>query len=214
MLRRRMMTKKISLESLVYYYKFDNTTKEEMTGVINSASVSYSAGKIDQAAYFGGYNPLKAPDRILGTYNNFSINVWIHPDSSTGTRGIFVSRPSSEIEQYALDMENNDLVVYLYEKRYTIGTINTGTWNMITLTLAGQNIRIHRNNTLLLESNNAIPFKLQPLSHIGADVLPVNSSIKNRGFKGYIDELSVWGRTLSTKEIDILYNKGNGLKLK
>lgn len=213
-MRRRMMIKKISLASLIYYYKFENNTKEEQTGVVNSASVSYGEGKQGRAIYFGGYNPLKAPGTSQGTYNNFTINVWIYPESSTGTRGIFISRPSNESEQYSLIMDNNELVVYLYERRYSIGTINTNTWSMITLVVTGQTIKIIRNNTLLLESNNAIPFKIQPVCYVGADVLPVNTSIKNRGFKGYVDELSVWGRVLSAKEIETLYNKGNGLKIK
>lgn len=215
MSRRRFMGEKsFSLVGLIDYYKFNSTTRDEVTGTINSASVSYSAGKIGNAAYFGSYSPLKFA-RNSGTFNNFTVSLWVKLNSGSFPgqyRGIFVSRASDETKLYGLCIEDKTLIVYDNGIRRYTTTLPTGNWIMITLVIKGGNGTIYING-VEKSTFSFSTFYVQSATYIGCDYLPVTTSQNNRGLRGYLDEMSVWSRALSASEISELYNNGNGLEL-
>lgn len=78
-------------KDLIDYYKFYYSTKDEITGITNSASISYSDNAIiDMSGHFGSYSPLKFA-RSSVVYPEFTISVWIKLDGSyyNQYRGIF-----------------------------------------------------------------------------------------------------------------------------
>lgn len=217
--RRKFMTNirsSISSNGLMSYYKFNSSTKDEITGVTNSASLSYSTGKIGNAGYFGSYTPLKY-SKSSGRYYNFSLNMWTKLDSSGQSawyRGLFVSRASDESNQYGLswDVDPRVLVIYYNATRTYTCSIPLGSWIMLTLTIDNGTGYLYINGSRS-SSFNFPYFAIQECTYIGCDYLPVTTSQKDRGLCGYIDELSVWNKTLSSYEVSSLYNNGKGLEL-
>lgn len=108
MSRRRFMIgkrKDIDLsKDLIDYYKFYYSTKDEITGITNSASISYSANAIiDMSGHFGSYSPLKFA-RSSVVYPEFTISVWIKLDGSyyNQYRGIF--HPDPQTNMLSMDL--------------------------------------------------------------------------------------------------------------
>lgn len=218
MSRRRFMIgkrKDIDLsKDLIDYYKFYYSTKDEITGITNSASISYSANAIiDMSGYFGSYSRLKFA-RSSVVYPEFTISVWIKLDGSyyDQYRGIFSSRSTNEYAQYGLVVEDTLLIVYGNSTRMYTEDLPSGKWTMITFVVSNNTGTIYING-IKREPFSYPAFPIQPVTYIGCDYLPVNTDQNNRGLRGYMDELAVWSRGISSSDVLNLYNNGKGLEI-
>ena len=204
---------KINTTGLMHYYKFDGSTKDEVTDVVNGANVSYATGVIGKSAYFGSYSPLKYAGQT-GVYSEFTISLWVNADniSLDNYRGLFVSRRNNESNEYGIVLENKNFIVYENTTRRSQGRFIFSAWTMITFIVTGGKGYLYING-ILVDSFTYRYMEIADFTYIGCDNLPVNTSIKNRGLKGYIDEMSIWNRALSGEEVNRLYNDNKGLKL-
>lgn len=215
--RRRVIKRKsLSLDlkdKLISYYKFYYSVKDEITGIDNKTSaVTYKVDSMfDMSGYFGSYAPLKFA-HSSGNYSKFAISLWVKLDAGDFTnqyRGIFSSRPTSELPQYGLSIEDKLLIVYFYDVRRYTEAIPAGVWTMITFTVSGEIGTVYING-VKRKSFSYILFPIQTKTYIGCDYLPVTVGQDDRGLRGCLDELAVWGRSLSDSEVLYLYNNGKG----
>lgn len=201
-------------KDLIDYYKFYYSTKDEITGITNSASISYSADAIiNTSGHFGSYSPLKFA-RSSVVYPEFTISVWIKLEGSyyNQYRGIFSSRPTNEYAQYGLSVEDTLLIVYGNSTRMYTEDLPSRKWTMITFVVSNNLGTIYING-IERDSFSYPAFPIQPETYIGCDYLPVNTDKNNRGLRGYMDELAVWSRGISSSDVLNLYNNGKGLEI-
>lgn len=88
----------------------------------------------------------------------------------------------------------------------------SGKWTMITFVVSNKTGTIYING-IKRKSFSYPAFPIQPVTYIGCDYLPVNTDKNNRGLRGYMDELAVWSRGISSSDVLNLYNNGKGLEI-
>ena len=175
-----------------------------------------------KAAYFNNSNYILLPKNALfdrGT-NDFTINVWVRNlGYSIGNFGILGTMNTLGNNSSSFYLYNtsgvNYLIVYL---TYNAGSTNFTTtagnyvlpnmWYMITVTRTGSNIAFYLNNAAAGTSATAtLNFNF---SNSFNCCIGFTRSTLNNFFNGFIEELSLFNRALTTAEISYVYNSGNG----
>eukprot|EP00913_Durusdinium_trenchii_P023301 g21879.t1 len=176
--------------------------------------VAYQPGRLARAAAFDGRTLIDAGDVAdFGYFDKFSFGGWIHPaDTSKGT---IVSR-MTDVEHgdgYSLVLKNGKLQVNLVKRWLddsirveTIQSLPINTWSHVFATYDGsrvaKGIRIYVNGRLWKQKVNLDginqTFAAKAPLRIGAGGGP-----KNR-FKGLIDDVRVYNRPLSPREVAIV----------
>ena len=124
----------------------------------------------------------------------------------------FSSRATDERAQYGLVVEDTLFIVYENSTRVYTERLPSGTWIMITFVVSNETGTIYING-IKREPFSYHAFPIQPVTYIGCDYLPVNTDKNNRGLRGYMDELAVWSRGISSFDVINLYNDGKGLEI-
>jgi hypothetical protein len=216
-------------DGLVAYYPLDgNTTDGSLNGItgVNNGSNYTSLGKVGGAYNFTGPTYITFSDTTLPSgHSNFSLSLWFKSDSgnnwyngildwgTSGSTGRAVSIYSGQPRGYftavpfCFDVWANGLA-YGSE-------LHDGNWHQIIGTYNGTHIVMYVDGTNSSVQNifgGAMPngysvnmnIVLSGIARIGGS---------GAGFKGLIDEISIWNRTLNLTEISQLYNSSNGLSL-
>jgi hypothetical protein len=206
-----------------------NATTQEYNLELNGDVLLGEQGKLSKSVRFNhGYLKLDGKDLVTPA---FSIQAWIKPDYSslTGNRVIlqqkytegFVFSLEINAGQLVFKVSDDASVVAITSATSPVNKLPVGKWSHIIAvfdgTLPSGNIKIYINN--VAEGTATFTDNLFPGSgtvtnlavYLGGD----EDSTKN--FKGYIDEVAVWGRALSddiaNDEITQLYRRGvNRLK--
>lgn len=180
------------------------------------SALTYEPGRIGKAGRFDGANWLEAGDIAnFGYFDKFTITAWIRPDGKRG--GTIVSRMTDveEGDGYSVVVRDGRIHVYLV-KRWLDDAIRTETlaeviapdrWQHVAVTYDGsrkaQGIRVYIDGeeTVMqprLDSiNQTFAAKDQPL-RIGA-----GGGTASR-FHGAIDEVQIFKRDLSLREVGIV----------
>lgn len=197
---------------LVGYYNFNSDSTDSLK-LLNGTdtAVSYVAGKIGNSASFDGATSyIVLPNSTKHSIaQNLTLAYWVYMDGTGTAQG----RTHSKSIDY-FNIMGHDTGVGYFATTTTSGTANTGTttinisngWHFLIM---GQN-QTHRYIYIdgVLNKNSTIP----------SDIIITNSQLyfgSNAGssefYKGKIDELGIWNRSLSNSEILELYNGGSGL---
>jgi len=154
----------------------------------------------------------------INLIKNFSIGMWIRPDRVTGIQGLFTKFNRAADKQFGLSLDGSKLR-FDYGNGNTnnpllsaSGLISAGTsaWQFVVATVdTSRNIKIYLNGAPTPVAQTTIP----------ADATANNSPIlmgrwndltQKNYYQGQLDEISFWGKTLTTAEITDLYNLNNG----
>lgn len=228
----------VALGELVAHWTFDNDYKETVSGIpteIGAKNITYTDGIYGKAAVFNGKdNYLVAKDTILNLGNGidednskFTISAWINlGDSKSGEK--FLLDKGEEIgweknddkywnNPYKIKFDGCEPVVNLsniYEDSVTGDRtegdaglrgkyVEGNEWFLLTMTYDGNRIKVYHDNLLLTQSNytEGITFNNEGL-YIGVD-----GRLQNY-FKGAVDDLRIYTKTLSYDEVNELYEKG------
>ena len=165
---------------------------------------------IDGYYDFDGINDyFQIPDFSLAS-NIFTMNIFVNPSLTGSGSGMFITPSSNGLDQrIAYDYANSRIVMNLASSSDTnersIATPNNSVeknkWSMITVTINNQNVKIYVNGQLKLESNEALGIGTwNGIWHFGQRGNDTNY------YKGYLDDLSIYKRVLSSDEINDLYN--------
>ena len=143
------------------------------------------------------------------------MSLWVKIDAGNYPnqyRGVFISRRTDETGLWGLCFENKTLIVYENGTRRYLKVLNDSTWIMISLIVAEGKGYLYING--LFDSSFTYNYmEILGFTYIGCDNLPVTTSQNNRGLRGYLDEISIWSRALTSAEINALYNENNGLEI-
>jgi hypothetical protein len=178
------------------------------TGFMNGFTSTSSAqipGKIGQALSFDGVNSrvLTGSD-FIGT-SDVTVTAWIFPRSSGGSalgeiinngKFLFYTRGSSQ--NLAFKAQDSTL------SQSANNSITYGTWQFVSVTRSGTTVNLYVNGVL---SGTANQTNDAPLAG-STNVFIGNRNGNAEGFDGYIDDLRVYNRVLSTSEVSQLYNLG------
>jgi len=228
----------VPLGELVAHWTFDNDIKETVNNMetkLGAKAISYTDGIYGKAAVFNGKdNYLYVSDTMLNLGNgrdednsNFTISAWINlGDSKTGEK--YLLDKGEDIgwdknddkywtDPYKVKFDGCEPIVQLsnvfedaksgYQTEGDSSTrgkyVEGNEWFLLTVTYDGKRVKVYHDNLLLTQSNytDGITFNNDGL-YIGVD-----GKLQNY-FKGAVDDLKIYTKTLSYDEVEELYKKG------
>jgi hypothetical protein len=189
------------------------------------SGATFVGGKVGNCGYSSGspnymYYTNNAP--FNPRTNNWSISFW-QKNTMTGVYPYFVATTPEQspyngflIRQYptgdTINFNPNAYGVAPENGQYIFGQANDGNWHMMTATISTDTgvtvLRRYVDGTNTYTSTLAV--KLDIGGQAGYFTL-FRRYLQNSWFlTGYIDEVAIWNRTITTNEISELYNGGNG----
>jgi hypothetical protein len=209
---------------LVSYYKLDGNSNDSV-GSNNGTdtSISYSAGKISNAASFNGSSSyINLPSDISKLFegtNKYTFSCWAKFNNFSSMMFLLTSITST-----ASSYPNRNLIIFsndsggLEVQRYNgstsnnastaSGIISTGIYYHIVVTYDGALLKIYVNNVEKVSISATLNASNGGYSCLGK-LIQNNSNYYY--LNGNIDEVGIWSRALTSDEITQLYNNGNGL---
>lgn len=218
-----LWTGQVSNTLLTNYYTFNQTTGTNVVDVVRGLNGTSSAdmssltatGKIGPAINTtdGDVDLVTYKADILSNQNG-SLSFWFRWDSSAvnnqiilgkivpGNYEVYVIRLKSPQMQLQFDMDDGggDL------KQITIDGITTNKWYYVVHTWNGTGWQVFIDGQL----NSTAAYTKIPSS--GGTLFKIGYSDGTEArFRGLIDEMSFWNRTLTSTEVSNLYNTGSGV---
>lgn len=192
------------------YWKFDETsgtTANDSNGVNQPATLingaSFVSGRVNNALYLDGVNDYASTGSILnpGT-SNFTATAWVKLDGASSTA------------QYVLQQSGTNGRIWLYrDSTGVVGTYLGGTpllgttnippdqWVFIAVTYDGTTARVYMNGNLENSAARTVT------SEAGGLLIGVSKTSSNY-WKGWIDDMHVYNRVLSSTDILDTYELG------
>ncbi|MDC3133894.1 hypothetical protein OA958_03555, partial [Bacteroidota bacterium] len=213
---------------IVGFWPFNGNANDESgngnDGIVNGASLTADRfGNADEAYNFDGIDDyIKVSDHpTLNPSNEISINLWFKVETAFNGSGndALIDKPfTSHVDpfyQYHLglsglnetvpfngviesDISVDGVVKYL---ETTNSSYELNQWYMLTFTYDGSKIKLYKNNTLLQEL-----VVLGPIDSYGQDLFFGAFGNLSSFTPVTLDEVVIWGRALTSQEIQELYN--------
>ncbi|MFZ4464608.1 MAG: LamG-like jellyroll fold domain-containing protein, partial [Bacteroidales bacterium] len=204
-------------DSLVAYYPFNGNpndlSENENNGEIigNVTLTTDRFGNQNSAYLFPGeaFNYISVPNNESLCFNIFTLNAWIYTDSDYGY-GQVVQKNRDIIQGhyglYAHGVEGN-VCYYCTNGAHIAELPIIGQWHMVTGTISGNDARFYLNGELVAVDTltyNYMYSGTDPMA-IGMHYYEGVPDFWTYPFKGKIDDVMVYNRSLSAEEIACLY---------
>jgi len=198
----------------VVYDKSDNLANGTVGDSTASApdDAKFVQGKVGGAAYFDGKDDhVQVIKGGLFGVNQTSIEVWVKTTSG-GTVWWYGYGSSSSGVVHAFRIENNRVLIEMgdWMNWYINGeqaNLLDGNWHHIVITFDRPNVLYYRDGKLIASNTrnnpNAAGYRLS-IGKSYNDYTDVSGSF----YKGEIDELKIYNRTLAEEEVRYRYNQG------
>jgi hypothetical protein len=214
----------IPKNGLVAYYPFNGNARDESgnvnDGVVNGATLTEDRFKNSRKAYYfnGAHDYIEIPSTpLLNMHNQITISAWINPEMQIA--GGIVSKvggPNGNYGYQFLIADSNSQIHFQFNSDgdpsggnwnvnnyHSNAEILTGKWNYIAATYDNNTIAIYFNGILI------------GTKVVGAHVFASSSSSlrissdcnNNVFFKGSMDDIRIYDRALTEKEIQHLYHE-------
>ena len=199
-----------------------NDSLLKYNGTIVGATIAQD-GKINNSYSFDGtadddYINMGSDSAFDFTTNNFSVSLWCKPDNTGVNNRVIVSRGEWKADGWEVSM-NTEEVPMLYTSQsgarqyiYTSTSLADGNWHFVVIvrdTSAYKGGRIYVDGVEKSVSGESL---INPAT--SSRCLTIGNSAGGLGdwheYDGYLDELGIWNRALSTDEIVDLYYEGIG----
>lgn len=203
------------------FFNFDESSGNA-TDSVNSlsgvnTSVTYSTGKINNAAYFNGSAFLTIADNaIIKPTSNISFGGWVYI-SSTSSFQMIMAKGENTGDTRSYEMRCNGTTTQMQVQLRVGGglfcaatsttAIGTGTWAHVIYTRNGATQKIYINgvsDTLSSSTNNTGNIDYS------TDDLWIGQRNGGLRFNGRLDMIGVWDVELTSAEVLELYNSGVG----
>ncbi len=206
---------------LVGYWTFDGKNMTNATATDSSGNgyhgtltnmtqaSSKTIGKLGQALNFDGSNDgITVSNLSLGT-GALTICAWIKPRTEGGGNYGRIVTTSNEAQVFAVSYQNN----FEFTSNGTNILYAPVTWNVWTHACAtrdatGVSSFIYKNGAVATTSSSGTPVSGGASTYIG------NRNGADRAFDGRIDDVRIYNRQLSAKEVQSLYKAGGGVTIK
>jgi hypothetical protein len=214
------------IDNLVAYWKLDGNSNDSI-GSNNGTLVgspSYTTGKIGSAISLNGSSQYMTTGAFgISGSTARTYSAWIYPTQTTSLKTIIAQNPNNN-PSYGQNcilhhsaVSNGDLYFgFSNTDFYTSGgQISANNWYHIVAVYDGGTLST---STVHIYVNSVS----KSLTKVGSFTVSANTTDSNnrigsdsftssRNFQGYIDEIGIWSRALSSTEVGELYNGGAGL---
>lgn len=212
---------------LVSYWKLDEQdttgtgTIIDIVGTNNGTNVGAdnTTGKINTAYNFVDTSSdyINLPNKQNFGTHDFSYSFWTSYDTGTdntnGIIGAYGSTPYTYFRYYSGTLQN--VMDFGGGQLYTYSniTLSANTWYHVVGTFDRDGVArlyvngFETNNSIDISSFSAVDFKNSNRYTIGS----IGNNLAGWYWKGKVDEIGVWNRTLTASEVLQLYNGGTGL---
>lgn len=211
---------------------------------LSASNISLDVGKLNSAAYSSGVtaNILRNTGSEKEKYSmtngtsdvDYSFSLWIYATATGSNYGcIFAkgaenSSASGDNAEYAFYLlKNNTLQMSLFSNgtttngmtKKTTATLPLNEWVHLVITNSGSTFKIYFNGVsqTVVSANigsGFVKFKSQPFAAFGL-FSSIGVSVAARTLYGKIDDFAIFKNyALTQKDIDWIYNSGNGRQLK
>jgi len=186
-----------SLFLILFSFLFINSSKSQMVW--------------NQAGYFNGTNSSYVAVKNSSTLNitgSFSLEAWINPSENLGTNQTIISKGSGLAYTIRLTATGRILIATNGSSRIVSKTVvPKNTWTHIagTFTSTANNFFIYING---VADTGAFVGGAIPTS--STDSLYIGNAANSTPFKGYIDEVRIWNKFLSSTEVFTNYKSSLG----
>ncbi|GBE19365.1 MAG TPA: LamG domain-containing protein [Candidatus Pacearchaeota archaeon] len=206
------------------YFKLDETSGTDVAesvsginnGVVENSSGIWKSGIINNAINLSGNDDIVLGDHYKGS--SYTWNLWVNASTVSVDYMSIMDYGGRTGGDYLNETHIRILgskITVLYDKGNHIQTsfgssssIIANTWTMITLVVNSSGSHIYFNGTY--ENSTNVIFDTNGFTkslYLGN----ATDGAGDRNFKGRLDEVSLWDRSLSSSEITELYNEGAGL---
>ncbi|MCG2692087.1 hypothetical protein L6272_04660 [Microgenomates group bacterium] len=176
--------------------------------------IGAGAGKFGNGGSFDGVDDQIELGNILAL-SDLSLSVWIYPTASKLQFILAKASNTGYLRNYVLYLNSDNTVSYLRtdgssqsQGGQTTQAVTLNTWNHVVVTDINKQIKIYINaGTPLLGSYTLTPTLAGNPVQIGFNYGDGNTT---RHFSGSIDEVRIYNRALSPKEVSDLYNYAPG----
>ena len=168
---------------------------------ISRASSGWTDGKFGKALYFDGYNDyVNVPNSASLNPSIITIAAWVYP-----LVGDYQKIISKGWDVYTLEIDSSgNLAIEIRNTTYGYNYINSnlhvdyGAWNYVAMSYNGTHAVFYKNNAMEVDYFNRGALYTSDTLNVSIG----NREIDNDGpFKGLIDDIRIWNRTLSQTEI-------------
>ena len=185
----------------------DNYAPENFDGQINGAVWAAGRWKGKPALYFDG-SAYVDTGVFINNSKPFSICGWIKTLDKTGSNSFFGASTTDSKRSYVGLRSGNYWSGLGETQKYTVSAdaVNNNEWFCVVLVADGTNFKYYLNGNEV-DSGTYVANGLQDgtdSNYIGA----VNAGGPALGINGYIDEIAVFNRELTTKEVKGYYEMG------
>ncbi len=170
---------------------------------------SYTTGRWSQAANFDGTNSVSVDHRDdLDGLSTVTLSAWVNKRTN-GSRGLVFGKTAV----FNLSIGDNGQVnsylnngINVYSANLSIAqSAAANQWHHYALTYDGQQMKLFFDGQLMSQATKAMSGNLNRLRDRSVEI--------GTGFDGFIDELRIFSRALSSSEILNLYNNGQDFTL-
>jgi hypothetical protein len=206
---------------LISYYSTDESSgvnmKDNVTSNYNGTllnGATFSNGKLGNGIYFDGINDMGRINNSINMSSASTISFWINVTNVWSNGGVFSHRDGNN---WQLQTTTGGSFTILYWGLSIVSCtspsniLTNNTWVYLTVKYNGTDISLYRNGVQIKDCPSTGSIEA-PYSRTGIGVDGVLGG--GNLFKGFIDEIGFWNRSLATSEILELYNDGNGLAYK
>ena len=207
-------------DGLVVHLKFDDDLTDS-SGNGNHATceygkVTYEDGIHGKSAVFNGKTYIEIPDNDSLDLKSLTISLWVYKVTPLNDfdRVPYVYKEKDEdhwsVPYRLYEYGNNMPLLYLHEDDSELSqfyldsaSIDIRKWYLLTATFDGSEARIYENDVLLKKKDvSGYPWATLGNLYIGFD------DLGEFCFKGNMDDLRIYNRALSAKEVTALYDAG------
>mgnify|MGYP005825975563 FL=1 len=176
-----------------------------VNGPTYSKSGTYSGG----AFFFNGTDEY-ATTSFNKNHNAFSVSAWIKPSTQTasGPHAIVNSFEDNSAEWWSLEVQGNDRgkpewVIDNNSAKITLlaDDESPDSWQMITGTRSGATMKLYLNTSALKTSTS-----LNTSTILSVEPFWIANSLNSEYFKGYISDIKIYTKELSSSEVTQNYN--------
>ena len=180
-------------DSVVYDFSLNGND-----GVVTNANVS-SMGKFDGAFEFDGVGDYIVANNPSGYYfEDFTYSVWFKPSSFSGYKTLI----DLDTDEQYVGFNGGSYVIYGRCGYKTLGTSDTN-WHHLVWVVSGANYTVYEDGVEIASGDGCS-------SSISGDDITIGAYSTGAGeyFNGTIDEVGIWNRSLSEKEVYESYMAG------
>ncbi len=188
-----------------------------INGTVTNAVYNGTGGYDGKGAYYfdgsGDYITLADNPSMydLSSNDNFTVMAWIKIDQLGQYDGIISKYHTASANNFFIRLSSsgsfNQITFGGQTSINSVSTVTTDTWYHIAAVMDGGTGKIYINGTL--DNSGAVNIPASTASdpiRIGVDYL-----VSPRYFKGHIDEVAIYNRSLSAQQISALYNSQTDL---